>query len=171
MEEEKVEKEKSLSSEKRALRPISWSAHEYVHTEKTPDWYWALGLLTVASGIGALLFNNVLFAILIFFIAFVLSLHATMTPKSRDFSLTQRGVRIDNELHPYTYFKGFSIDEFSPEHTPKLILLPQNFFDHTIIIPIEDVDPDDIHDFLSFFLEDVEEYEPSFHRFMEWLGF
>jgi hypothetical protein len=156
---------------KQALPPLTWQAHEYVYVEKTPDWYWALGVLGVTASIAALLWNNVLFALLILAATFTLSLHAAKPPKVRDFAITQRGVRIDNELYPYTVFKGFSIDELSPDHQAKLILIPESVWNPRITIPIEDVDPDDVHDFLSIFLEDLDEYEPVFHRFMEWLGF
>jgi len=157
--------------QKKALSPLQWHAHEYVHVEKTPDWYWALGVLGVTASIAALLWNNVLFALLLLVITFALSMHAAKPSQEIAFAITQRGIRIGEHLYPYTSFRGFSVDEFSPEHQAKLILIPKNVWHPQLIIPIEQVDPDDVHDFLSVFLEDLDEYEPAFHRLMEWLGF
>ena len=163
--------EQDAPSEKRALPPITWEASEHVHVEKTPDWYWALGVLGVTASISALLFNNILFALLILSATFVLALHASKPGSVRSFSITQRGVRIDSQLYPYTYFKGFSVDEHSAEHQAKLILIPHSIWNARIIIPIDGADPDDVHDFLLVFLQDLDEYEPPFHKVMEWLGF
>ncbi|KKS83436.1 MAG: hypothetical protein UV60_C0041G0011 [Parcubacteria group bacterium GW2011_GWA2_43_11] len=43
-------------------KPIEWTDHEYKHFEKGSEWYWALGLVSVAGAVAALIFNNVLFA-------------------------------------------------------------------------------------------------------------
>ncbi|MBP9749413.1 MAG: hypothetical protein KBD21_01675 [Candidatus Pacebacteria bacterium] len=155
----------------RARTPISWDAHEYVHVEKSPDWYWALGLLAIAGATGALLMENVLFAVFIIIVSFVLALVASRQPNVLRFSITQRGVRIDDTLYQYSALDSFAIDEPTPNHTPKLILKQKGFFESVIIIPILDVDADDVHDFLIAFLEEDEHIEPLTHRLMEWLGF
>ncbi len=155
----------------RARKPISWETHEYVHVEKSSDWYWALGLLAVAGATGALLMENVLFAVFILIASFVLALASSRQPNVMHFSVTQRGVRIDDTLYPYTALDSFSIDEPTPDHTPKLILKQSKPLAPIIVIPIVDVDPDDVHDFLTAFLREDDHIEPLTHRFMDWLGF
>ncbi len=157
--------------ERKARAPIEWRAHEYVHVEKTPDWYWALGLIGVAAAIAAIVMGDVLFAILILLAAFVLAIYANRQPNVVRFAVTQRGVRIDDELYPYNTLDSFAIDEVSPNHTPKLILKPKRIFASLIIIPVEEVDPDDVHDFISDFLLEEEHVEPLSHHVMQWLGF
>ncbi len=154
-----------------ARKPIAWEAHEYVHVEKSPDWYWALGLLAIAGATGALLMENVLFAVFIIIASFVVALASSRQPNVLRFSVTQRGVRIDDTLYPYNTLDSFSIDEQTSDDTPKLILKQHGYFSHIIIIPIVDVDPDDIHDFLTAFLREDDHIEPLTHRFMEWLGY
>ncbi|MBP6994102.1 hypothetical protein KBB12_02575 [Candidatus Woesebacteria bacterium] len=154
-----------------ARQPISWQAHEYVHVEKTPDWYWALGLIAIAGAVVALMYENILFALLILILAFVLALFAARQPNVIHFSLTQRGVRIEEELYPYNALESFAVHELSPNHAPKLILKPKKFLAPVIVIPIEDVDADDVHDFMLAFLEEDEHTEPTIHHVMEWLGF
>jgi len=154
-----------------ARQPIEWHAHEYVHVEKAPDWYWALGLIAVAGSVASILYNNVLFAIFILIAAFVLAMFAARRPNVCKFAVTQRGVRIDEKLYPYNALDSFSIDELTPDHTPKLILKQVGRFSPIIVIPIIDVHADDVHDFLVNFLTEDEHYEPLSHRLMEWLGF
>jgi len=155
----------------RARPPIEWDAYEYVHTEKAPEWYWALGLVAVSGCVAALLFNNVLFAILILIAAFVLAIYAAREPNIVHFAITQRGIRIDNKLHPYSMLESFSIDERHPHEIPNLIVNPKHFFSPLIIIPLDGVDADDIHDRLSILLDEDEHVEPFSHRIMHWLGF
>lgn len=152
-------------------KTLSWRAHEYVHVEKTPDWYWALGLIAVAAFVAALLLNNILFAVLILLIALVLGLFAARKPNVVQFSITPRGVRIDNTLYTYQNIKSFAIEELSPDHIPKLIIAPQGIVAPVLVIPIVDVDPDEVHDLLRMFLPEAEHNEPLSHRVMEWLGF
>jgi hypothetical protein len=167
------EEEKKHHAQKTTRAPLSWEAHEYVHTEKTADWYWAFGILTIACVVGAIVYGNVLFAILIFIIAAVLALFAGRHPDMTTFSVTQRGVRIGHIFHPYTSLESFAIEEYAhqPNHIPKLLLRPLHHFSPLIVIPIEGVDPDDIHDFLIQFLPEDTHLEPLSHRIMEWLGF
>ena len=153
-----------------ARTPITWEADEHVHVEKTPDWYWALGLVAVAGSVAALMYNNVLFAAFILLAAFVLAIQAARRPNVIRFAVTQRGVRIDDTLYPYNTIESFSIDELSPNHTPKLILNPQGLFSSIIVIPIIGVDADDVHDFLAPLVDEDEHTEPLSHRVMEWLG-
>lgn len=152
-------------------QPLSWQGHEYVHTEKTPDWYWALGLIAVAGAVASLLFNNVLFAVLILFGAFALALFAAREPKEVTFTLTQRGLRVNDVLYPYQSLESFAVDELSKNHIPKLIIESKRMFTPTLIIPLENVEEDHVHDFLLDFLPEEEHVEPVSHRIMEWLGF
>lgn len=154
-----------------ARKPITWEADEYIHVEKTPDWYWALGLVAVAGAVAAIIYNNVLFAAFILIAAFVLAIQAARRPNVRRFAVTQRGIRIDDTLIPYNSLESFSVDELSPNHTPKLIINPKGVFTSIIVIPIVDVDADDVHDYLAPLLDEDEHTEPLSHRVMEWLGF
>ena len=53
-----------------------WQGREYEHNPKSADWYWALGIVGVATTIASLLFGNYLFAFLILIATTVLALHA-----------------------------------------------------------------------------------------------
>jgi hypothetical protein len=154
-----------------AKTPITWTGHEYLHFEKTSEWFWALGLISVAGSVTALIFGNVLFAILILIAAFVLAIFAAREPNEVTFTLSQRGLRIDDKMYPFKAFESFGIEEFSPNHMHKLILEPKHIYALSIIIPLEGVDSDEVHDFLLNFLPEEDHEEPLIHKIMEWLGF
>lgn len=154
-----------------ARQPIEWQAHEYVHYEKNQNWYWILGLFAVTGAVCAILFKDLLFAILILIAALVVAIVAGRKPSLVQFALTQRGVRIDDQLYPFNNLKSFAIAERSPNHTPKLILEPRGHFAMHIYIPLENVDVDHVHDFLLDFLKEEDHEEPIIHHFMEWIGF
>jgi len=150
--------------------PITWTAHEYLHTEKGHDWYWALGLIAVAGAVASLLFSNVLFAVLILIAAFVLAIFASRKPNLVTFALTQRGVRVDDALYPYSTIASFGIDDSHPT-TPKLIFASQKKLSPALIIPLEHADIEMIHQYLLSILPEEDHVEPLVHRVMEYLGF
>ena len=44
---------------------IEWDAHEYEHKERNRDWFWAVGIISVSLAVVAVIFGNIIFAILI----------------------------------------------------------------------------------------------------------
>lgn len=150
---------------------LSWEAHEYIHTDKHPDWYWALGLLTIAGAVAAILFSDYLFAVIIVITGFVLALFASRKPDVVRFTLTQRGVRINEKLYPYQSLESFFIEELHHEYTPRLLLKSKHFFVPLLVIPLEGVDADQVHDYLLDFLMEEEHAEPLVHKVMEYFGF
>jgi hypothetical protein len=163
--------ENNLEERGVARQPISWKGHEYLHFKKTTDWYWALGLITVAGAMAALVFNNVLFAILILILGFVLAIFAAREPEEVSFTISQRGVRINDTLYPYQTLEAFGIEEMSPEHIPQLILRSKKILVPNIVIPLQQVTANEVHDFLHNYLHEEELVEPLTHKVMEWLGF
>ncbi len=152
-------------------KPMHWQALEYNHTEKSSDWFWALGLVVLAGIVGSLVVNNILLAVLLLVGGFALAVFAAREPDMVSFALTQRGVRIDDKLYPFKSLNAFHISEVHHEQTPKLILKPKSFIVPLIIVPLEGIEPDHVHDFLLDFLPDEEMHEPLTHHVMEWLGF
>jgi len=166
MEEKETEKQPVPQKQ-----PVSWTAHEYQHFEKNSEWFWALGLIGVAGAVAALMYGNILFSVVILVAAFVLALFAARKPEEFTFTLTQRGLRINDDLHTFQSLKSFSIEDLSENHTPKLILESHKVFTLDIVIPIESIDPEVIHDFLYDYLPEENHEEPTIHKVMEWLGF
>jgi len=51
---------------------IEWDAHEYEHRERSPDWFWAVGIISVSVAVAAVIFGNIIFGILVIIAAFTL---------------------------------------------------------------------------------------------------
>lgn len=151
--------------------PITWEGKEYIHFDKTSEWFWSLGLIAVAGAVTSLVFKNLLFAIFILIAAFVLAIFAARRPEDVTFTITQRGVLINTKLYPFQSLSSFSIEEIGPNHIPKLILEAKSIFVPNIIIPLDDVDIDHVHDFIFTYLPEGDHEEPLSHKIMEWLGF
>lgn len=153
---------------------ISWQAYEYFHEPKSADWYWGLAVISLAISGGAIIFGNYIFAILVIIIAISLAIHAHHhEPKLVNFEINERGVRIDNIFYPYKTLESFDIEAHETEVGifAKIYIKSKKTFMPLIVIPIAEIHPDDIRDYLSIFLEESEHRESIWHRLIEWLGF
>lgn len=148
---------------------FQWQAREHEHREKSPDWYWALGILALAGAFAAIIFNNILFALLILIGAFVMALMATREPKLITFTLNQRGLLIDDIFYPYQTLDSFWIDD---ERTPPHLLIRSNkALMPLMVIPLVDVDIEGLHLFLLERLAEEQHTEPLAYRVLELFGF
>ena len=150
---------------------LHWQAFEYFHREKTPDWYWAVGIITVAIAITSILLNDVLFAVLILLGAFSLSLFASREPLLVDFEINNKGVVIKDLLYPYGSLESFWVNDLPTEHTAKLLLKSKKVLVPHIVIPLENVSPEEVREFLVTNLKEEEQHEPPSQKLMEHLGF
>ena len=42
---------------------IEWDAHEYEHKERSADWFWAVGIISVSMAVAAIIFGIFFFHI------------------------------------------------------------------------------------------------------------
>ncbi len=155
---------------------ISWQEYEYVHHEKSSDWFWALGIIALSSAVTAIIFKNILFALLILIGAFAVALLAAKRPSLVHFEITRRGVSIDDVLYPFSTLKTFWINENEDEYGRlTLILESKRVMMPYIIIPIHsEVDISEIEkikDILLNKLDEKELREPISHKILELFGF
>ncbi|MEX0652468.1 MAG: hypothetical protein WD509_02970 [Candidatus Paceibacterota bacterium] len=153
------------------METIRWQGYEYTHHEKSGDWFWALGIIALSSAITAIIFKNILFALLILIGAFTLALFASKKPHLNHFEITRRGVTINNTLYSFSSLESFWIDEDEHGHHT-LLLKSQHLLTPFIIIPLHtDADPEDVRNLLLTKLEEEELEEPVLHRVLEFFGF
>lgn len=150
---------------------IQWQAHEYEYIEKDTNWFWAVGIITAALALVAILVGNILFALVILLAGFTLSLHAARKPDIVNFEINPKGVKVDATLYPFSTLESFWVDELN-EINPKIIFKSEKPFMPVIILPMPaETDPEDIREYLRYYLEEEEMYEPLSHKLMEYLGF
>ena len=149
---------------------IEWEAHEYEHKERSSDWFWAVGIISVAIAVVSFILGNVIFGILVIIAAFALSIFANRPPAVVDVSINERGITRGKIHYPYQTLESFWIDTEHPEK--KIILKSQKMLMPLIVIPLgEGVDIDDLHEVLSQFLKEEYHSLPIIEKLLDYLGF
>ena len=151
---------------------LEWEGREYDHNPKSADWYWALGIIAVASTVASALFGNYLLAVLIIIAAVAFALHASKQPPLHRFRLVEQGIMVGDEMHPFEKMSSFSVlEDIKGDLSPMLSIKNESWLYPHLIIPLEGVDADVIY---AYFLEHVDEDEHH-HSFSDlvaaWLGF
>jgi len=149
--------------------PLRWSAYEHEHIERGSDWYWALGIVAVCAALTSILFSNVLFAIVLIVAAFTIGLIARTPPKLIEFELSDRGIRVGGTLHRYDHIIAFWVED-EHDREPLLLVDTTKFMSPNLIIPIEDIDPAEVRDFLRERAEERPMREPVSHKILEFFG-
>jgi hypothetical protein len=147
---------------------IHWQALEYEYHEKTADWFWALGIITIALSAIAVLLNNILFAIFILLGAATLALYAVRKPELVSFEINNRGIVINKTLYPYSTLESFGIETDGP---PKILVKSKKMFVPYLVMPVSEEAIDFARTYLLQYLEEQEHREPFSVKLMEYLGF
>jgi hypothetical protein len=158
-------------------KELKWQAFEYEHQTKSTDWFWIVWIIAIGIAVTAYLFKNLLFGMFILISAFSLSLYASRKPDLLNFALSERGFLIKGKLVPFSTIQSFWIEEDHPNSPKmngqgKIILQSQTKTVPYIIIPLsEDIDSEEIREYLLKYLEEEEHHETLFQRLFEKLGF
>ena len=147
--------------------PISWSGYEYEFQHKSPDWFWALGILAIAGAITALILGNTLFAIVILLGAFAMALIAVKRPVLTEFVINERGIGIGKKLYPFDTLESYWVREESPA----LLIKSKKLLMHHLTIPLENAPLAAIDAALASKIKKEEHHEPVAHRILEAVGF
>jgi len=149
--------------------PLHWETHEYDHRSKSSDWFWAVGILTIAISVTAIIFNNILFAIVVILSGFSLLIYSARPPKKIDVVINEKGLLVDNFFYPFYTLESFWIEDHT--EPAKVLIKSQKLLMPFIIVSIEEVPPEKVKRYLSRYLPEVFHSESIFHRFFEYLGF
>jgi hypothetical protein len=148
---------------------IAWQAPAHPYVEKKPDWYWAVGIVTLALAVTAFLFGEFITGIFVIAAALALVLHASRPPHTVSYEINDRGLASDDVLYPFVTLDSFWIPH--NESPSKIILKSRKLFMPLIVIYMEDIDPEDVREVLLRYIAETEHHEPILKRFLEWLGF
>ena len=151
-------------------RSIAWEAPEHHHVEKGNDWFFALAIVIFALVIVAILFDDVLFALLIGLSGGALAVSAAKRPSIIPYAVSVRGIKIEGELHPYSTLQSYAIDE-EDHRGPQLLVMANKKFMPLIVMPIPSDHIDDIEAILQEKLEEEDLKEPLFVKILELFGF
>lgn len=146
---------------------VEWQAPEYVHQEKSVDWFWAIGVFALAIAVIAIFLGNVLFGVFVILAAISVAIHTVRKPRLIDYALTERGVLIDKKVYPYDTLEAFWIDE----DDSRLIIRSEKALMPYLVLPFREDDEDDIQNVLIEYLDEEEMHEPLSHKILEYVGF
>src|SRR3989344_3563001 len=120
------------------MEKISWETIEYLHKEKTTDWYWIVAIITISIALISIILNNIIFAILILVSSFTLSLFASKRPETVTMTIDHTGVTVGNTHYSYTHLESFWIE--TRETYPKILLKSEKLLMPFITILLDDME-------------------------------
>ena len=148
---------------------LTWTAPEYMHTHKTADWYWIVGIVALTLAVISTLFGDMLFGIFIVVGAFTLALYASLPPQFQQIKISEKGVQIQDTFYSYNVLESFWIEE--KELHPRILFKSERHIAPYIIVLLGEVPAEEIRDVLSQHLHEVKHSEPFLEKLLIWLGF
>jgi hypothetical protein len=150
------------------IPPLEWKTLEHSHTEKTTDWYWALGIISLSVAVISIIVHNPLFAAFIIIASITLGIFASQKPNEIEVRIEPKGVTIGRFHFAFRDLKSFWIEH---EHTPTLLLRPKKNLSPLQVVFINDVSSDQVREYLLAFLKEEEVHEPIGQKVLEYFGF
>ena len=132
---------------------IRWNAAEYEFHEKTPEWYWALGIITAAMVLAAVVLHNFLFAVFAVLAGFSVGLYGARRPRMIIHEINSGGVSFGNRNLNYEDIGHFWIN-YNPPIKKELILESKKTFSTHTVILLGDADPEQIRRYLLQYLKE-----------------
>ena len=137
--------------------------------EKKPDWYWAVGIITIALSAVCLIFGQVITGIFVIVAAAALVIHASKAPRRIHCEINDRGLVIYGALYPFLSLESFWIPH--DEVPPKIILKSHKMLMPFIVVYIEEVDPESVREVMLKYIAETEHHEPFLKHLLEGFGF
>ena len=149
---------------------ISWEGFEHQHIERSRDWYIALGVIAFSCALTSVLFENVLFALVICVAALTIGLVAARPPRQVVFTFGNEALTIDDETYPFKEMRAFWVID---EPTKTLFIDTPRMFAPDVVVPLPDeIDTAEIRTLLqSQNVEEREMRESFAYRAFEFFGF
>ncbi len=109
------------------IEPIQWQAAEYVQQAKQPLWYIGFfAVVIILMLVAILLMQAWTFAVLILVMAVALMVYVHRPAHELNYVLSEKGLYINDQLHPLGEFKSFGVFDDGNQHT--LFLVPVKRF-------------------------------------------
>ena len=151
------------------MEKINWALPEYPEKEHSIEWFWALGVIVVASTITSVIYENYFFAGILVIGGVLMGYFADKKPDIISYELNDRGFLINNRLYEYKNIHAFWVRQ---DINPTLFLKSERVFMPILIIPIEEEKALSIREYLlTKKIEEVEMKEHPGEAVMEYLGF
>ena len=151
------------------MEKLQWYALEYAEKERSRDWFWALGIIVVASSLASIIYSNYFFAGLIVLAGVLLGFFATKQPDMVFYELNEKGLKVRTRLYLYENIKSFYVQTGTK---PTLFIKSERLFMPVMGIPIENAPAEKIRSIMiekNIIEEEMKEHASE--KIMEILGF
>jgi hypothetical protein len=151
-------------------KKYNWSVAPYEHYERSVDWYWAMGIVSIAIIIIALVNRNYLFAFLILLGGVLIILSLRKAPDNMRIEISEQGIMINGHLYLYDHIESFWMYKDLSEAPNLLIHTRRTLFPKIVIPLLSDMNFVEMHSFLADKIREEEQYASSIDRLAERLG-
>jgi len=121
---------------------LRWQSAEYIDHDRTTGWYIALAFVCVILILIAIfLMKSWTFALLIPIMAVALVVYTRRPPGILDYTLSRKGLYINDRLYPYDSFRSFSVVSHGGHNVASLIPRKRFQMAQTVYFPEEVGEP------------------------------
>ncbi|HEU0086003.1 MAG TPA: hypothetical protein VFQ59_03565 [Candidatus Paceibacterota bacterium] len=167
------------------MNKLEWVALEYEEKDRSPDWFWALGVIVVAGAIASIIFKNYFFAIFLLVSGGLMILFALKKPDLVTYELNRKGLKIRNRLYPFENIRSFWVQRNptaeerdlhgnlpEEELEPTLFIRTDRAFIPIISVPIQESHADSIRNVMKNheIKEELMKDHPA-DKIMDFIGF
>lgn len=136
---------------------IEWSAYEYEKTERGPYWFLLPGGVALIFIVFGILARSYFFIAFIALAFTVLTIYMKREPRLLNFAITPEGVRMGKQIYDYSSLKSFWI--FNKSNPKELSLETGKTLAPFVQIPLGDLEPDEVRNYLLNFIKEEEHKE------------
>lgn len=136
---------------------IEWSTYEYEKMERGPYWFLLPGGVALIFIIFGVLARSYFFIAFVALAFTVLAIYMKREPRLLNFAITSEGVRIGKQIYDYSSLKSFWI--FSKSSPKELSLETGKALVPYVKIPLGDLEPDEVRNYLLNFIKEEEHKE------------
>lgn len=136
---------------------ITWQAFEFIQYKRSQNWYILLVIIALTLAALAFIFQYWTSLVLVFLALPVIWLRAKKEPRKITFTLSEEGLGIDKNFHPFSDLQSFWILDAPDEK--QLVIRQKKALGTRLEIPLGEQDKKQVRDFLITYLPEKEEEE------------
>ena len=105
---------------------LSWDTFEYYHEPKSSNWFWVVGLISLAITVASIILMNFLFAVFAVLSGFTIMLYGARAPRPIRCAITNEGMLLEKKFYPFSQIDSFYIQENIFPWAPQTDFLASN---------------------------------------------
>jgi hypothetical protein len=145
-----------------APQSIFWQTTEFRHYPKNIGWYITLACVGVLL-IGFFILEKDIFgAVTTALLCGLVFFFASQKPNEVTVELTNKALKFGLITYPYKQLKSFWI--VNTKHHNTVNFTASTYVNNTVVVQLEDEDPDEVREFLLQYLPEHHETEPTFSQ-------